>query len=248
MNISIELAGRVSHHSASHGTSSNSQLQWACPVYLQDIIHASSAKPSAQVSPRSCRPYQPHFTRINQAVKPPAANGNAIDEGICGLVRAFSLSKRVFPGKTAPLKLVSPENGAVFNGAQSTFTPSAPAPAPTHAPAPTAFNAPPPITKAVTMPTDVLQTPVLLRSESAPVPRPASPISESPVILTPPTQVDDEVRSLAMRRARPFALEAEVDRLNSELRAAREKIRNMQLQVEDLKANERKAAQALMEA
>lgn len=42
-------------------------------------------------------------------------------------------------------------------------------------------------------------------------------------------------------------LEAEVDRLNSELRAAREKIRNMELQVEGLKANARKAAQALME-
>jgi coronin-1B/1C/6 len=43
-------------------------------------------------------------------------------------------------------------------------------------------------------------------------------------------------------------LEAEVDRLNGELRAAREKIRNMELQVEGLKANARKAAQALMEA
>jgi coronin-1B/1C/6 len=43
-------------------------------------------------------------------------------------------------------------------------------------------------------------------------------------------------------------LEAEVNRLNSELRAAREKIRNMELQVEGLKANAKKAAQALMEA
>jgi len=42
-------------------------------------------------------------------------------------------------------------------------------------------------------------------------------------------------------------LEAEVDRLNGELRAAREKIRNMELQVEGLKANAKKAAQALME-
>ncbi|KAG1788632.1 WD40-repeat-containing domain protein [Suillus plorans] len=105
---------------------------------------------------------------------------------------------------------------SVFNGGQSTFMPSAPAPAPTHAPAPTAFSAPPPVTKA---------TPVLSRSELAPVPRPASP-----VVLTPPTQVDDEGKTTVS--------EAEVNRLNSELCAAREKIRNMELQV----------AQALMEA
>jgi len=42
-------------------------------------------------------------------------------------------------------------------------------------------------------------------------------------------------------------LEAEVERLNSELREAREKIRNMELQVEGLKANAKKAAQALMQ-
>jgi len=42
-------------------------------------------------------------------------------------------------------------------------------------------------------------------------------------------------------------LEAEVERLNSELREAREKIRYMELQVEGLKANAKKAAQALME-
>ncbi|KAG2045768.1 hypothetical protein BDR06DRAFT_977971 [Suillus hirtellus] len=70
-------------------------------------------------------------------------------------------------------------------------------------------------------------TPVLSRSESAPVPRPASPISESPVVLTPPAQVDDEGKATAS--------EAEVNRLNSELRAAREKIRNMELRVEGLK-------------
>ncbi|KAG2738610.1 hypothetical protein P692DRAFT_20841830, partial [Suillus brevipes Sb2] len=85
----------------------------------------------------------------------------------------------------------------------------------------------------------VSQAPVALRSESAPVPRPASPISESPVILTP-TQVDGEGKATVF--------EAEVDRLNGELRVVREKIRNMELQVEGLKANAKKAAQALMEA
>jgi coronin-1B/1C/6 len=42
-------------------------------------------------------------------------------------------------------------------------------------------------------------------------------------------------------------LEEEVDRLNGDLREARQKIRNLELQVEGLKANARKAAQALME-
>jgi hypothetical protein len=41
--------------------------------------------------------------------------------------------------------------------------------------------------------------------------------------------------------------EAEVDRFNDELRAAREKTRNMELQVEGLKANANKTAQALMD-
>lgn len=42
-------------------------------------------------------------------------------------------------------------------------------------------------------------------------------------------------------------IEEEVDRLNDELREARQKIRNLELQVEGLKANARKAAQTLME-
>lgn len=42
-------------------------------------------------------------------------------------------------------------------------------------------------------------------------------------------------------------LEEEVDRLSGELREARQKIRNLELQVEGLKANARKAAQTLME-
>lgn len=193
-----------------------------CEIARAYKVSGSSVEPIAFIVPRKADSFQ-------SDIYPAAASSES----------SLSASE-FFAGKTAPLKLVSLENGAVFNGAQSTFTPSAPAPAPTHVPPPTAFSAPPPVTKAVTMPTHVPQTPVLLRSESAPVPRPASPISESPVILTPPTQVDDEGKTTV--------LEAEVDRLNSELRAAREKIRNMELQVEGLKANARKAAQALMEA
>jgi coronin-1B/1C/6 len=195
-----------------------------CEIARAYKVSGSSVEPIAFIVPRKADSFQ-------SDIYPAAASSEA----------SLSASE-FFAGKTATLKLVSLENGAVFNSAQSTFTPPAPAPvsAPTHAPAPTAFSAPPPVAKAVTMPTPVPQTPVVLRSESAPMPRPASPISESPVILTPPTQVDDEGKTTV--------LEAEVDRLNGELRAAREKIRNMELQVEGLKANARKAAQALMEA
>ena len=42
-------------------------------------------------------------------------------------------------------------------------------------------------------------------------------------------------------------LQDEVNRLNGELREARQKIRNLELQVEGLKANARKAAQALLD-
>jgi len=41
-------------------------------------------------------------------------------------------------------------------------------------------------------------------------------------------------------------LEVENARLESELREAREKIRNLELQVETIRANTRKAAQALL--
>lgn len=196
-----------------------------CEIARAYKVSGSSVEPIAFIVPRKSDSFQ-------SDIYPAAASSEP----------ALSASE-FFAGKTAALKLVSLENGAVFNGAQSTFTPSAPVPAPApthvHVPAPTAFSAPPPVAKSVSMPAPVPQTPVVSRSESAPMPpRPASPISESPVILTPPSQVDDEDKTV---------LEAEVDRLNSELRAAREKIRNMELQVEGLKANARKAAQALMD-
>ncbi|KAG2740632.1 hypothetical protein P692DRAFT_20840599 [Suillus brevipes Sb2] len=77
------------------------------------------------------------------------------------------------------------------------------------------------------MPTPVSQAPVVLRSESVPS-------------SYPPTQVDGEGKATVF--------EAEVDRLNGELHVVREKIRNIELQVEGLKANAKTAAQALMEA
>ncbi|KAJ8583702.1 microtubule binding protein [Rhizopogon salebrosus TDB-379] len=191
-----------------------------CEIARAYKVSGTSVEPIAFIVPRKADSFQ-------SDIYPAAASSEP----------TLSASE-FFAGKAPTVKLVNLETGAVFNGAQSTFTP-------THVPAP-AFSTPPSVTKATSMPTPAPQTPVVSRSESAPgpvapaPPRPTTPISESPVILTPPqASSGDDVK--------PTVLEAEVDRLNSELRAAREKIRNMELQVEGLKANARKAAQALME-
>ncbi|OJA11530.1 hypothetical protein AZE42_09513 [Rhizopogon vesiculosus] len=174
-----------------------------CEIARAYKVSGTSVEPIAFIVPRKADSFQ-------SDIYPAAASSEP----------TLSASE-FFAGKTATVKLVSLENGAVFNGAQSTFTP-APAPAP----APAAFSPPPSVAKATSMPTPAPYTPVVLRSEN----------TNSDILLTCVTQQE-----------KTTGLEAEVDRLNGELRAAREKIRNMELQVEGLKANARKAAQALME-
>jgi coronin-1B/1C/6 len=120
-----------------------------------------------------------------------------------------------FAGKTAPLNLVSLEDGAIFAGNDAPAVASVPPPAPAPLPEPTFTHA---VTKsAITIP---------VRADSHPASTP---------IVDPP------------RDNRNAGLEEEVDRLNGDLREARQKIRNLELQVEGLKANARKAAQTLME-
>lgn len=195
-----------------------------CEIARAYKVSGTSVEPIAFIVPRKSDSFQ-------SDIYPPAASSEP----------TLSASE-FFAGKTPAVKLVNLDNGT-----QSTFTPApaaahVSAPTPTHAPAPAAFSSPPSVTKATSMPTPAPQTSVVSRSESAPIPmqappRPSSPISESPVILTPPSQDN----------AKSTVLEAEVERLNSELREAREKIRCMELQVEGLKANAKKAAQALMQ-
>ncbi|KAI0294482.1 microtubule binding protein [Multifurca ochricompacta] len=134
-----------------------------------------------------------------------------------------------FSGKPVSLKLVSLENGVVS----------------------TSVEAPVPATS----------TPVATRSATAPAPQPVpvpsyrpepipSPVSAhapvpSPEVHIPPshsasTYVSDDGKTTA-------ALQEENDRVNAELREARAQIRNLELQVESLKANARKAAAALLD-
>ncbi|TCD71671.1 Coronin-like protein crn1 [Steccherinum ochraceum] len=131
-----------------------------------------------------------------------------------------------FSGKNAPGKYVSLENGSVFTGAASAPVPAA-APAPTPAPtrtasAPAASPAPTPVPQP-----EILSPVSSYKPEPTPV---ATPISRSQS-----TANDDELS----------VLKSENDKLVAELRESREKIRNLELQVESAKANARKAAALL---
>jgi len=127
-----------------------------------------------------------------------------------------------FAGKTAPLNLVSLENGTVFAGNDAPPPPAAvslPSPAP-------AVLTPAPIPETTFTPDVTKSTAIPSRAHSLPA---------NTAIVDPPGD------------NRNAGLEEENDRLNEELREARQKIRNLELQVEGLKANARKAAQTLME-
>ncbi|KAL4061949.1 microtubule binding protein [Scleroderma citrinum] len=139
-----------------------------------------------------------------------------------------------FAGKTAPLNLVSLENGAIF-ASDSIMA----APAPAHVPTPV-VSAPPPAPE-----------PILVDIPPV-VPVVAVPPTATPQVHSPPVQSESSAAHSSFHHSslpseENDALEDEVDRLNVELREARQKIRNLELQVEGLKANARKAAQALLD-
>ncbi|GBE89403.1 Coronin-like protein [Sparassis crispa] len=141
-----------------------------------------------------------------------------------------------FAGKTASPKLVSLENGSISFGAPPSTLPSAPpphaAPAPTRstsAPAPAPAPVPVP---AISIHVDPTPSPVVIKSDPSPI----SP-AELRMLVRSQTIPEDEP-SVSM-------LKDENARLNAELREARAQIRNLELQVESIKANARKAAALL---
>ncbi|KAF9038660.1 microtubule binding protein [Panaeolus papilionaceus] len=137
-----------------------------------------------------------------------------------------------FNGKTAPRKLVSLADGKVFSGPTASAVPPTPTSPPTLSTPTRSFTA--------SVPSPVPVTPSV--SEPAPVPAPtkvASPPAPSPEPKAPSrSQTIDDSKDLSRENSR----------LEAELRDAREKIRNLELQVESLRANARKAAQALLDA
>ncbi|KAJ7210397.1 microtubule binding protein [Mycena pura] len=139
-----------------------------------------------------------------------------------------------FAGKTAAQRLVSLETGVSFSSKGAGISAGSPAP-------------PPPKTE-----------PTPSRTYTAPAPEPApvpSPAPRAEPMYSRQTSVDSfstpsPAQSFAPVQSRSntdSALAEENARLTAELREAREIIRNLELQLESVRANARKAAQALLD-
>ncbi|KAF4610783.1 hypothetical protein D9613_007252 [Agrocybe pediades] len=147
-----------------------------------------------------------------------------------------------FSGKVAPRKLVSLADGSSVTGPKPSAVPTAVAtptistPAAAAAPTPSvASPAPTSIQPTRTFSTSAPSPAISVPPPSATLPEPSpAPVSRTPSRSQTTDTQDDSLR-------------AENARLESELREAREKIRNLELQVETVRANARKAAQALLD-
>jgi coronin-1B/1C/6 len=191
-----------------------------CEIARAYKVAGSSIEPIAFIVPRKADNFQ-------SDIFPPAPSSEpALSAG------------EFFSGKTVAPNLVSLENGAVFASTQSPL--SAPpsvsslallvAPSmvkTTSLPTPTSA-APPPSARSETVPFSALSF--------VPTPSPA-PVTASPVQTTNPSRIGSIDNSAALRE--------ENAQLTAELREAREKIRNLELQVEGYKANTRRAVEAL---
>ncbi|KAI0071195.1 microtubule binding protein [Panus rudis PR-1116 ss-1] len=165
-----------------------------------------------------------------------------------------------FSGKEAPPKLVSLDNGSIVTGnlSSSSTASSASVSTPISASTPTSISASTPI--ASSTPTTISSStsisastptsrelPVPTKTSSAPAAIPQA----SPQPQRAPSPVSTPVASRQSsddntNQSQLTSLQAENARLNAELRESREKIRNLELQLESVKANARKAA-ALLE-
>ncbi|KAF8653260.1 hypothetical protein AX16_004056 [Volvariella volvacea WC 439] len=194
-----------------------------CEIARAYKVHGSTIEPIAFIVPRKADSFQ-------SDIYPPAPSSEP------------SLSAaEFFNGKTAPRNIVDLASGATFASTAAAPPPpvsppaSNPAPArsfsassvttaPPPAPAPAPAPAPPPVAQRTPSPPPParLDSPISSPQESRPIPR-----SKSTDTAT-------------------AALKEENAQLTAELREARQKIRNLELQVEALRANVRKAAQALL--
>ncbi|EGN96969.1 hypothetical protein SERLA73DRAFT_161898 [Serpula lacrymans var. lacrymans S7.3] len=193
-----------------------------CEIARAYKVYGSAIEPIGFIVPRKADSFQ-------SDIYPPAPSSEA----------SLSASE-FFSGKTAPPKLVSLENGAISNGVQSTYTPAPTVAATAPVPAPPSFSASPVARAATTPSTPSNPVPFAPVSKSESMPIPATSPAVSPT-SSPPAKSNFDNEDAAAQ-----ALREENQRQASELRDAREKIRNLELQVEGLKANARKA-QALLE-
>ncbi|KAJ7198914.1 microtubule binding protein [Mycena haematopus] len=196
-----------------------------CEIARAYKVAGSSVEPIAFIVPRKADSFQAD-------IFPPAPSSES------------SLSAaEFFAGKDAPLRLVSLEDGVSFAGK------SAPAPSFT----PQAQQAPEP-TRTYTAPAP---EPISARQSSVDsfsAPSPASYTSPPPPAASTPSYSSSSSSYTSPPPARAQAsqsqdgaLATENARLNTELRDAYAKIRALELELEAVRANARRAAQALLE-
>jgi len=194
-----------------------------CEIARAYKVSGTTVEPIAFVVPRRAEGFQ-------SDIFPPAPSAEpALSAG------------EFFSGKTAAPKLVNLDTGAISAGATPapvpTRTSSVPASAPAAAPAP----APAPV-KTASLPT--------------PTPAPASPPvsipAPAPVSASPPTSPaavpsrQNTTNGSGEDSAQLKHLQEENSELQKELRTARVQIRELELQVESMRANAQRAAQALL--
>ncbi|EAU90771.1 microtubule binding protein [Coprinopsis cinerea okayama7 len=194
-----------------------------CEIARAYKVHGSSVEPIAFIVPRKADSFQ-------SDIYPPAPSSEP----------SLSASE-FFNGKNAPANYINLSDGSAASGPRSSaaqssvsspvtatlptrsFTASAPAPA--AAPSPVAPSASTYTPAAVSEPT------------------PVTPKHSEPSFTAPAASRSQSISNSGAEAA----LREENARLTTELREAREKIRNLELQVETIRANARKAAQALLE-
>jgi coronin-1B/1C/6 len=192
-----------------------------CEIARAYKVASASIEPIAFIVPRKADGFQ-------SDIFPPAMS----------LEPALQASE-FFAGKTAPPKIVDLQTGMVSSASTPITTPSSQVPPPTKS-----FSAPAP--EPVAAP--VASPPVRKPSEPTPTfsPKVETPAEEArPSFTVSPPQ---PVQSPSGPSQAEAALREENARLTAELREARTQIRNLELQVETMKANAQRAAKALMES
>ncbi|KAF8194693.1 microtubule binding protein [Pholiota molesta] len=189
-----------------------------CEIARAYKVHGSSIEPIAFIVPRKADSFQ-------SDIYPPAPS-----------IEPSLTAAEFFHGKVAPLKLVSLGDGSIFAGPPPSAVP------------------PTPVSASVQSPTFVQPTRTFSAGPANPPPSIAEPpalasVSKSWTPSPSPASAAPEPKTAARSDtfdSKQADLERENERLESELREAREKIRNLELQVESIRANARKAAQALL--
>jgi len=195
-----------------------------CEIARAYKVAGSTIEPIAFIVPRKSDSFQ-------SDIYPPAPSSEpALTAG------------EFFSGKNATRKLISLENGSVSSEPPVTYTvsPITASPAVSRT---TSMNSPAESTPTQTTPKNTfppapasVATPT---EQESPVFSPSS-VPATPVVVPPtPARSNEDSQELAQLRDENY-------RLNAELREARAQIRNLELQVEAIRANARKAAQTLL--